>query len=84
ASVPTTQYEEEDNVWHFLQSSVLSVNNQTTSTSSATVLMRQYLNMPHQVITCNVAKYWHEHKFVLTPLSNIALKYLIIPATSVP
>jgi len=63
---------------------VLSVNNQTTSTSSTTVLMRQYLNMPHQGITYNVAKYWHEHKFVLTPLSEIALKYLIVPATSVP
>lgn len=40
--------------------------------------------MPHQGITCNVVKYWHGHKAVLTPLSDIALKYAIILATLVP
>jgi len=40
--------------------------------------------MPHQDLKCDVLTYWNEHKLVLAPLSNIAFKYLIIPATSVP
>lgn len=46
--------------------------------------MRQYLSMPHQDLKCNVAEFWNDHKTVLAPLSDIALKYIIIPATSVP
>lgn len=40
--------------------------------------------MPHQDLKCNVAQFWNEHKSVLAPLSDVALKYSIIPATSVP
>jgi len=35
--------EDDDNVWNFLQSRVTNVQSQTTSTSSATALMKQYL-----------------------------------------
>ncbi|XP_022165454.1 zinc finger BED domain-containing protein 1-like [Myzus persicae] len=73
-----------DNVWNFLYSRVSNVQSQTTSRSSATSLMRQYLSMPHQDLKCNVAEFWNDHKTVLAPLSDIALKYIIIPATSVP
>lgn len=76
--------EDDDNVWSFLQSRVSNVQLQTTTTSSATALMRQYLSMPHQEMKCNVATYWNENKSVLDPLCDIALKYSIIPATSVP
>lgn len=40
--------------------------------------------MPHQDLKCNVPVFWNDHKTVLSPLSDIALKYCIIPATSVP
>lgn len=76
--------EDEDNVWNFLQSKVTTVQSQTTSTSSSTALMKQYLNTPHVELKCDVITYWNDHKVVLAPLSNIALKYCIIPATSVP
>ncbi|XP_015376635.1 PREDICTED: zinc finger BED domain-containing protein 1-like [Diuraphis noxia] len=40
-------HEQVDNVWEFLQSKVTSIQSQSTVTSSATALMRQYLNIPH-------------------------------------
>jgi len=73
-----------DNVWGFLQSKVTSVQSQSTVTSSATALMRQYLNIPHQDLKSNIFQFWNQHKSVLYPLGNIAEKYAIIPATSVP
>ncbi|KAL4136315.1 hypothetical protein QTP88_007863 [Uroleucon formosanum] len=83
--VPTEQIEEDsENLWNFLQNRVNNVQGQTTSTSSAISLMRQYLNMPYQNLNCNVAEWWLSHKSVLHPLSEIALKYTMIPATSVP
>ncbi|KAF0691848.1 zinc finger BED domain-containing protein 1-like, partial [Aphis craccivora] len=84
ATVQMDVIEDEDNVWNFLQSKVTTVQSQTTSTSSSTALMKQYLNMPHVELKCDVITYWNDHKVVLAPLSNIALKYCIIPATSVP
>lgn len=32
----------------------------------------------------NIFNYWNQHKSVLCSLGDIALKYAIIPATSVP
>lgn len=42
------------------------------------------MNMPYQSLNCNVSEYWSNHKLMLYPLSEIALKYIMIPATSVP
>ncbi|KAL4113409.1 hypothetical protein QTP88_017034 [Uroleucon formosanum] len=66
--VPTEQIEEDsENLWNFLQNRVNNVQGQTTSTSSAISLMRQYLNMPYQHLNCNVAEWWLSHKSVLHP-----------------
>lgn len=84
--MPTIQDREDDsdNLWNFLRNKVNSVQSQTTTTSCATALMRQYLNMPYQDLNCNLAEYWRNHKSVLYPLNEVALKYNSIPATSVP
>ncbi|XP_008189600.1 zinc finger BED domain-containing protein 1-like [Acyrthosiphon pisum] len=52
-----------------------NLESRTSTTSSATSLMNQYINMPHQDFKSNVAMFWNEHKVVLTPLSDIVLKY---------
>jgi len=57
-----------DNVWEFLQSKVTSIQSQSTVTSSATALMRQYLNIPHQDLKSNIFTFWNQHKSVLYPL----------------
>lgn len=45
-AVRTEQVEEDsENLWNILQSRVNNVQGQTTSTSSAITLMKQYLNM---------------------------------------
>lgn len=46
--------------------------------------MKQYLGMPYQNLSCNLIQYWQHHRDVLSPLSDVALKYATIPATSVP
>ncbi|XP_008181981.1 zinc finger BED domain-containing protein 1-like [Acyrthosiphon pisum] len=68
----------QDNVWEFLQSKVTSIQSQSTVTSSATALMRQYLSISHQDLKSNIFTFWNQHKSVLYPLSNIAEKYAII------
>lgn len=73
-----------DNLWNFLINRVSSVQSTSTSNSSAIVLMKQYMNMPYQHLNCNIVEYWRDHKSLLHPLSEIALKYIMIPATSVP
>lgn len=73
-----------DNLWKYLIDQVGNVQTHTTTTSSSTALLKQYLNMPYQGLNCNVAEFWRNHKSLLNPLDKIALKYIMIPATSVP
>jgi len=73
-----------DNLWTFLTDRVNSVQSNSTNSSSAIALMKQYMNMPYQHLNCNIVEYWRNHKPLLHPLSKIALKYIMIPATSVP
>lgn len=60
------------------------MQSQSTTTSSAIVLVKQYLGMPYQELSCKLAEYWEKHKTLLYPLNEVALKYASIPATSVP
>ncbi|XP_050062310.1 E3 SUMO-protein ligase ZBED1-like [Aphis gossypii] len=85
SEMPTGHDEENsDNLWNFLMDRVSSVQSTSTSSSSAIALMKQYMNMPYQHLNCNIVEYWRDHKSLLHPLSEIALKYIMIPATSVP
>ncbi|CAI6342938.1 unnamed protein product [Macrosiphum euphorbiae] len=76
--------ESEESLWSFLTEKVNSIQSQTTNRSNAIILVKQYLGMPYQNLSCNLIQYWQHHKDVLSPLSDIALKYATIPATSVP
>ncbi|CAI6371097.1 unnamed protein product [Macrosiphum euphorbiae] len=76
--------EQVDNVWEFLQSKVTTIQSQSTATSGATALIRQYLSIPHQKLNCNIFTFWNQQKSALHPIGDIAEKYAIIPATSVP
>lgn len=39
--------------------------------------------MPYQNLNCNLTEYWRNHKSVTYPLNEVALKYNLIPATSI-
>lgn len=62
----------------------VTIQSQSTVMSSGTTLMRQYLNIPHQELICNIFTFWNQQKSALHPLGDIAEKYVIVPATSVP
>ncbi|XP_050057178.1 E3 SUMO-protein ligase ZBED1-like [Aphis gossypii] len=81
--VHPVQTETED-LWGFLTTKVNDMQSQSTTTSCAMVLVKQYLGMPYQDLSCKLAEYWEKHKTLLYPLNEVALKYASIPATSVP
>lgn len=81
--VHQVQVETED-LWGFLTAKVNDMQSQTTTTSNAMVLVKQYLGMPYQDLSCKLGEYWEKHKTLLNPLNEVALKYATIPATSVP
>lgn len=75
---------ETDDLWGFLTTKVNDMQSQSTTTSSAMVLVKEYLSMPYQELSCKLGENWEKHKTLLYPLNEVALKYATIPATSVP
>ncbi|XP_002415615.3 E3 SUMO-protein ligase ZBED1-like [Ixodes scapularis] len=55
-----------------------------TPTSNSERLVRQYLEMLPQGINTNPLEFWRSNQSTMTPLCEMALKYLCVPATSVP
>jgi hypothetical protein len=51
---------------------------------SATLMMRQYLKLPHLHRGKNSLDFWKQHKMTLPELYKLQLKYLCKSATSVP
>lgn len=71
-------------LWNFLDTRVSNLKNTTTPTSNAVIVLRQYLEAPYEDRrSCPVA-YWRRQKSAMPQLFDIALKYLCVPATSVP
>lgn len=68
----------------YLQATVSTLQSKTTDTSTAVNLIKQYLDLPYLRINENPVKFWKSHKMILDPLSEVAMKYACIPATSVP
>lgn len=73
-----------ENLLDYLTNKVSSIQSSATNTSTATVLMRQYMNMEYQFINSDPVQLWKTYSDVLNPLSEVAFKYASIPATSVP
>lgn len=59
---------------------------QTTSTPSvtATIMIRQYTELPYLTRNKNPFEFWETYKTALPELYELFLKYCCIPATSVP
>lgn len=71
-------------VFDYLKNKVTSIRSKTADTSTAVTLLKQYINLPYLNLNDNPIPFWKHHKTVLDPLSEVALKYACIPATSVP
>ncbi|XP_050052894.1 zinc finger BED domain-containing protein 4-like [Aphis gossypii] len=83
SSVSTSSTENE-NLLDYLQAKVTTIRSETTDTSTAVTLVRQYMDLPYLNLKEDPMQFWKNHFSVLDPLSELALKYACIPATSVP
>jgi hypothetical protein len=71
-------------LWDHFDQKVTEVRSVICPNVSATLMMRQYLELPHLRRGKNSLDFWKQHKMTLPELYKLQLKYLCIPATSVP
>lgn len=80
----TVNNPENENLLDYLQEKVGLMKSKTTDTSTAVTLIRQYIDLPYLNLGDDPIKFWKNHNIILDPLTEVALKYACIPATSVP
>ncbi|XP_050062932.1 E3 SUMO-protein ligase ZBED1-like [Aphis gossypii] len=82
--IQTISNNEAVDLWSFLDDKLNTERTQVTSVSSADNILKQYFSLPHSNRKSKPTDFWIKHKILLGELLNLALKYLVIPATSVP
>jgi len=80
----TQSFSLQENLLTYLETTVTTLRSQTTYTSTAMTLFKQYMNIEFLNIQDDPILFWKNNKQILGALSEIALKYSCIPATSVP
>ncbi|XP_028456273.1 zinc finger BED domain-containing protein 4-like [Perca flavescens] len=75
--------EQEDNLWGLLDSHV-GTQRGSNATASAIAEVQRYLKDPHLPRSEDPLKYWERHHLVFPHVSQIAMRYLCTPASSVP
>ncbi|CAH2104773.1 unnamed protein product [Euphydryas editha] len=73
-----------EDLWEHFDKKVSKRLTTQTPVSSATLIMKQYIDLPNLNRKLDPILYWEERKKVMPELYNMAMKYLCIPATSVP
>jgi hypothetical protein len=71
-------------LWDHFDQKVTEVRSVICPNVSATLMMRQYIELPHLHRGKNSLDFWKQHKMTLPELYKLRLQYLCIPATSVP
>ncbi|KAL0872158.1 hypothetical protein ABMA27_004567 [Loxostege sticticalis] len=80
----TTEATGENNLWEHLDKRVQEFSNMDNPSTSAIIKVKQYVELPYLDRKANPLKFWELRKVTNNNLYKIALKYLCIPATSVP
>lgn len=80
----STSSTENENLLDYLQAKVTTIRSETTDTSTAVTLIRQYMDLPYLNLKEDPMQFWKNHFSVLDPLTELVLKYACIPVTSVP
>lgn len=75
---------DEDDLWKLFDNKVITETSCSTPTSSATIQVKQYLEMPLLHRKENPLDFWKKHSQTFPILCKLALKFLCVPATSVP
>lgn len=86
-TAPTAQTSTDDNydeIWDFFDKKVSEAVSTQTPISSASMVVKQYLDLPYLDRKQNPIEFWEQRKHIFPTLYRIAFKYLCIPASSVP
>lgn len=73
-----------NSLWEHFDSKLSQVRNVICPDVCATLMVRQYIELPHLQRGKNCLDFWKQHKHTFPELYKLQLKYLSIPATSVP
>ncbi|CAB3246549.1 unnamed protein product [Arctia plantaginis] len=73
-----------ENLWEHLDKRVLEFSSMENPSTSAIIKVKQYVKLPYLDRKANPLTFWELRKVTNNGLYKIALKYLCIPATSVP
>jgi len=71
----STSITENENLLDYLQAKVTTIRSETTDTSTAVTLIRQYMDLPYLNLKEDPMQFWKNHFSVLDPLTELALKY---------
>jgi len=80
----STTRESSNSLWEHFDSKLSQVRSVIHPDISATLMVRQYVELPHMQRGKNYLDFWKQHKHTFPELYKLQLKYLCIPATSVP
>lgn len=73
-----------NSIWDYFDNKVSQVQSSSSPSTTSTLIIRQYLEMPLLDRKKNPLHFWKRHKNTFPELYKMQLKYLCIPATSVP
>lgn len=73
-----------DNIWAHFDNKIANIKTTSTSSAMVIVMVRQYLEMSLLERTKNPFEFWSKHKNLFPEIYEMAMKYMCIPATSVP
>lgn len=71
-------------LWEQFDSKVSKIKTNLSADISASLMIRQYLELPYLSRTKCPLEFWSQHKNTFPELYKLQLKYLSVPATSVP
>lgn len=78
------QQQRTETIWSHFDKKVSNIKSFTTPSTTATLMVRQYLEVSPLERNKNPLEFWKRNKLIMPELYDIAIKYLCIPCTSVP
>lgn len=75
---------DKDDIWEVVDKKLMESSARLTPYASTAMMVKQYIELPYLDRKCDPLQFWNDKKCLFPQLSEIALKYLCIPASSVP
>ncbi|KAH9628536.1 hypothetical protein HF086_001143 [Spodoptera exigua] len=75
---------DKDDIWEVVDKKLMESSARLTPYASTAMMVKQYIELPYLDRKCDPLQFWNDKKCLFPQFSEIALKYLCIPASSVP